>query len=249
MTTFFTDVATILRREALRYRRERAYLAGQILLPVLVVVFLGLPIDNMSGGRDYVSFLAAGLMMLTISSGAIGGGYTLLEDVHAGFLRPILVAPISRLSLVVGKILARVLLSLVLVVSMFVIFTMFTSIRFASPLLSLLALTAISFGFVALGIVLATSLRRLESFRFFAVFLTLPIYLLSGMFFPVADMPAPMRIVAHLNPLTYGVDLFRYGLLETHELPLSLDLGVVLAFAVLTTWLAARAFERRLALA
>jgi ABC-2 type transport system permease protein len=247
MTGFLYDVGTILYREILRYKRERVYLVGQVLLPLLAVVFVGLPVRGMGAEGNYVTFLASGLMMLTISSGAIGGGYTLLEDVQQGFLRPILVAPITRTSIVVGKILARLFLSLFLVIVMILIFSLFTDLNLAHPLLALGALSAVTFGFVALGILLATSLRSMESFRFLAVFITLPVYLLSGMLFPVAAMPPPMQFLARMNPLTYGVDLFRYGLTHVHEFGLWLDGLVLLVFAVFSTLLAARAFERRLA--
>ena len=247
MTAFFTDVATILRRELLRYRRERIYLLGQVLLPLLAVVFIGFPGDRLGESVDYASFLASGLLMLIITSGAIGGGYTLIEDVQRGFLRPILVAPVTRTSIVVGKILARLLLSLFLVAVMVMILSLFTNLELAHPLMALGSLAAMTFGFVGFGIVLATSLRRAESFRSVAVFVTLPLYFLSGMFFPVETLPGLMRHVALVNPLTYGVDLFRYGTTDVNEIPLLADGLVLLVFAVLMTAIAARAFERRLA--
>ena len=247
MTAFVSDVMTILRRELLRYGRERAFLLAQVLLPVLAVLLIGLPAGKLGQDLHYASYLGAGILMLTITSGAIGGGYTLIEDVQRGFLRSILVAPISRTSIVVGKILARLLLSLLLVITMGTVLAFFTDIGLAHPLLSLGALVAITFGFVALGILLATSLRRTESFRTVAVFVTLPLYLLSGMFFPIETFPRVTYLLALLNPLTYGVDLFRYGTIGVHELPLVADGLVLLAFAVLMTALAARAFERRLA--
>ncbi len=247
MIAFVSDVVTILRRELLRYGRERVFMLAQVMLPVLAVVFIGLPAGRFGENVDYASFLAAGVMMLTITSGAVGGGYTLIEDIQRGFLRPILVAPVSRTSIVVGKILARLLLSLLLVIVMGVVLALFTNLRLAHPLMSLAALSAVTFGFVALGIVLAASLRRTESFRTVAVFVTLPLYLLSGMFFPIETFPGLMHLLALLNPLTYGVDLFRYGTIGTHELPLVANGLVLLAFAVLMTALAAWAFERRLA--
>ncbi len=246
MRRLLEDVGTIFYRELLRYKRQRMYLLGQILLPVLAVIFIGLPVEGMEPEAGFASFFASGIMMLTVSSGGIGGGYTLLEDVQQGFLRPILVAPIARTAIVVGKILARLLLSFLLVAAMFVVFLSFTDLELAHPGLAIGALAAVTFGFVGLGIWLATQLRHLESFRFFAVFITVPLYFLSGMFFPVHSMPTPMRILASVNPLTYGIDLFRYSVTRFHEFNLWLDALVVLAFAVLMTLLAAFAFERRL---
>lgn len=251
MRRFGGDVAAILLRELLRYRRERLFLLGQILLPLLAVLFVGFglkrPVGALRGGVDYASFLASGLLVLTISSGAVGGGYTLIQDVRQGFLRPILVAPVSRTSIVVGKILARLLLSLVLVAVLLGVLAAFTELGLAHAWIGLGAVAAITFGFVALGILAATALRAAESFRLLAVFVTVPLYFLSGMFFPVETMPAWMRLLARINPLTYGVDLVRYATTGVAALPLALDAGVVVALAVLPTALAVRAFERRLA--
>ena len=250
MSTFWTDVATVVRRELLHYRRERAFLLGQILLPLLAVLLIGFgldrPIGKLESGVNYASFLASGLLVLTISSGAIGGGYTLIQDMQRGFLRPILVAPVTRTSIVLGKIVARLLLSGLLVGVLLSLLAIFTDVRLAHPVIALAALVCVTFGFVALGILVATALRSAESFRFAAVFVTVPLYLLSGMFFPVASMPPVMRALALANPLTYGVDLFRFGTLAVRELPLALDVAVVLAFAIAPAALAVLAFERRL---
>jgi ABC-2 type transport system permease protein len=248
--TFATDVATIIRRELLRYRRERMFLLGQILLPVLAVLLVGFglnaPVGELGGGVDYASFLASGLLVLTISSGAMGGGYTLIQDLQQGFLRPILVAPVSRTSIVVGKILARLLLSLGLVGALTGVLALFTEIRLAHPLLAVVTIAAITFGFVACGMLLASGLRRVESFRLLAVFFTVPLYFLSGMFFPVETMPGVMRYLALANPLTYGVDLLRYATLDVRALDLGLDVGVVAALAAVPTAAAVLVFERGL---
>ena len=109
MIGFLRDSWTILRREWMRYRRDRMYLLGQLLIPILAVVFIGFPLTRQVEGQHYASYLGSGLLVLLVTSGAIGGGFTLIEDIQRGFLRPILVAPVARSSIVVGKILARLL--------------------------------------------------------------------------------------------------------------------------------------------
>jgi ABC-2 type transport system permease protein len=250
VTRFLVDVGTIARRELLRYAQERVFLLSQILLPVLAVLVVGFglnrPVGEVAPDVDYASFLASGVLILVLSSGALGGGYTLIQDVQRGFLRPVLVAPISRTSIVVGKICARVLLSGALTAVVLVVLALFTRVGLPHPWIVIGTLVAITFGFVALGILIATALRSVESFRTIAVFVTLPVYLLSGMFFPVETLPGPMRFLARINPLTYGVDLFRYGTTDLAELSLWLDAIVVAALALVPTALAIRAFETRL---
>jgi ABC-2 type transport system permease protein len=246
LSRFLGDVGTIARRELLRYRRERMFLLGQLLLPILAVLLIGFglnrPVGELGSGIDYASFLASGLLVLTISSGD-----TLIQDVQQGFLRPILVAPVSRTSIVIGKVAARLLLSAALVAALVAVLGLFTSLRLPRPDLALVAIAGVTLGFVAAGILLATYLRSAESFRLLAVFATLPIYFLSGMFFPVETMPPAMKVLALANPLSYGVDLLRFATTGARAFPLWLDLAVIAALAVVPTALAVRAFERRLA--
>ena len=120
----------------------------------------------------------------------------------------------------------------------------------ASGLLAMLvgsgavAVVAITAIFVALGVAIAVPLRRLDSFRLIAAMVTVPLYLCSGIFYPVATLPAPTRWIAHVNPLTYGVDLLRYALLGVHELPLPLSYGVLGALTVVAIGAAVVAFDR-----
>ncbi len=247
---FLEDLYTIFLREMLRYRRDRTYVVGQLVVPLLFVGFIGFglnPVVRIPGGQtNYLGWLSTGFLVLMLSSGAIGGGFTLIQDRQEGFLRAILVAPVSRTSIVLGKILSRIAMSVLLIGALVAIFIPFTPIRLVHPFVSLVALAALSFAFVSFGIFLATALRRLESFRFFAGLITVPLYLTSGIFFPVRTMPSAMRVVAHANPVTYGVDLFRYGLTGVHEIPLATDAAVLLALSVFLTALAIRAFDRKL---
>ncbi|MEE8556520.1 MAG: ABC transporter permease [Myxococcota bacterium] len=241
------DVWTITRRELLRYQSERLFLLAQVLLPLLAILVVGFGVGGSVGnGLDYTSFLGSGVLMLLVASGALGGGYTLIEDVQRGFLRPILVAPVSRTSIVLGKAIARLLLSGLLAAVLITLLAFFTRIGIHAPLTVVATLIAVTFGFVSMGILLASSLRTVESFRTLATLLTFPVYLVSGMFLPIATMPAPLKALALANPFSYAVDLFRYGTTGLAELPLWLDALVVLAIAVVPTALAIRVFETRL---
>jgi ABC-2 type transport system permease protein len=181
---------------------------------------------------------------MLVGSGAVGGGFSLMEDRTSGFLRALLVAPVSRTYLVLAKLIARVLASLVLVAGLGALLALFTPVRFADPLAGCVAVIAITSIFVALGIALAVPLRRLDSFRLLAALVTVPLYLCSGIFYPVATLPAPTRWIAHVNPLTYGVDLLRHALLGVHELPLAHSYALLAALTVVAVAVAVLAFDR-----
>jgi len=249
MSTFVADTATLFWREWLRYRRDRAYWIGQLVFPFAVVAFIGLGLDRvvtLPTGASYLAHLATGVLALLVGSGGIGGGVTLIQDRATGFLRALLVAPVSRASLVVGKIAARVVASLLLVGVLAALFAPFAGIGLAGPGALgalLLAVAGITACFVALGIVLGSRLRSLESFRLLSALVTVPIYFLSGIFYPVSTLPAPSRWLALANPLTYGVDLLRYGLIGVCEIPPARSAMLLALLSLAATAVAIRAFD------
>ena len=240
------DAVTLLRRELLRYRRDRAYWVGQFVFPLVVIGVVGFALRNAEWvqGAGYSGGLASGILVLVVGSGAIGGGFSLIEDRDSGFLRALLVAPVSRTSIVLGKLGARIVVSVALVALLALPLTLLTPIRLPHPAAALVAVVGVSACFVALGIALATQLRRLESFRTFAALITIPLYLLSGILYPLERLPSLLRIVAYANPMTYGADLFRWGLLGVHELPVGLSVALLTGLSALCVVVAVALFER-----
>jgi ABC-2 type transport system permease protein len=251
MNRMVEDTLTLFRREALRYRRDRAYWVGQAVFPVAVVAVIGSGLNevvSLPTGAAYLGHLASGILMLTVGSGAVGGGFTLIEDRQSGFLRALQIAPVSRTSIVLSKLAARTAASLALVFVLVAILAVFTPLRIPSPggwLVGIFAIAAVSAVFVSMGIAVASRLRRMESFRLVAALVTVPLYLFSGIFYPISTMPVPMRILAHLNPLTYGTDLLRYALLGVREFPLELSVFMLGGVAIAATGLAVAVFEGR----
>lgn len=217
------DAAAIFWREWLRYRRDRAYWLGQLAFPLLAVLFIGFGLEGvvkLGSDLSYTAYLASGLLALMAGSGAVGGGFSLIQDRDSGFLRALCVAPVSATGIVLGKIAARWLMTLVLVAALTAVFALLTPLAVPHPAAVVLAVTGITAMFTALGIGLAAWLHSAESFRLLAGLITIPLYLLSGVFYPVGTLPSASRLLALANPLSYGVDLLRYGLLGSHEFAL-----------------------------
>lgn len=249
MSHFVGDAFTIFRREMLRYRRDRAYWLGQIAFPLVFVGFIGVGLNRvveLPTGTDYLGHLASGILALLVGSAGVGGGMTLIQDRQSGFLRAVLVAPVSRASLVAGKVLARSLASLLLVALLVGLLAPFTPVGLPHPAAALLAVVALTTAFVALGVSLGARLRSAETYRLLAALVTVPLYLLSGIFYPVGTLPTAMRWLCYVNPLTYGVDLFRYGLVGVAELPVGWSAAGLTALAALAAWGAVVAFDRSL---
>jgi len=199
---------------------------------------------ELPSGVAFVSHLSTGMLALIVGSGAVGGGFSLIEDRESGFLRSLLVAPVSRASILLAKLGARVVVSLVLVAILGGCLSLVQPLEVPSPGAALLAVVAVTAVFVALGVSLATRLRRLESFRMLAAMVTIPLYLFSGIFYPIETLPLAMRLIAYVNPLTYGVDLLRYGLLGVNEIPLYLSAGMVVGLGALSAGIAVFSFDR-----
>jgi ABC-2 type transport system permease protein len=244
---FAGDALAVLHREMLRYRRDRAYWVGQLAFPLAAVAFIGFGLNDVVSlptGADYVGHLASGMLALVVGSAGVGGGMTLIQDRESGFLRALLVAPISRGAVVAGKMLSRVIASLLLVAVLVALLATFTPLAVPHAGAVLLAVVAITVSFVALGIALGTVLRSAESYRLIAGLVTVPLYLLSGIFYPVATLPLPTRVLSWANPLTYGVDLLRYGLLGVSEIPPALSAGLLALLTAACAAAAVAVFER-----
>jgi ABC-2 type transport system permease protein len=230
------DAAAIFLREWLRYKRDRSYWVGQLAFPLLFVALLGVGLDEVTSraeANQYSARLAAGILALVLSSGAVGGGFALIEDRESGFLRALCVAPLSATGVVLGKVAARWVISALLLVLLTAAFSGFTPVALPNPWALFVALTSLTICFAALGIALAVWFSRAESFRLIAALVTVPLYLLSGMFYSVERLPPLARALAYANPLTYGVDLLRYGLLGVSEFAPTTNAAGLLGLAAL----------------
>ena len=247
MSALITDTWTLFRREMLRYARDRAYWIGQLVFPIAIVGFVGFGLDEvveLPSGVAFVAHLSTGMLALIVGSGAVGGGFSLIEDRESGFLRSLLVAPVSRASIVLGKLAARVVMSLLLVAVLGGCLALVQPLDVPNPGAVLLAIVGVTAVFVALGVSLATRLRRLESFRMLAALVTIPLYLFSGIFYPLSTLPPWVRLPAYANPMTYGADLLRYGLLGAHDLPVALSVGMLTLLSLVAVAVGVLMFDR-----
>jgi ABC-2 type transport system permease protein len=166
---------------------------------------------------------------------------SVMFDKEFGFLKEILVAPVSRTSIVLGKALGGTTQASIQAMMILALSTLI-GVKISGPLglagaLALIVVTMffIGMGFVGLGISIASRLENIEGFQVVANLLVLPIFFLSGAFFPVTSLPDWMKVLVDLNPLAYGVDALRYAVTGLHTYTLMLDLAVVFGFFVLMT--------------
>ncbi len=244
-------ILTLWAREIKRYFRDRSRVISSFVQPTLWLVIFGsaVRIPFSQPGITYQGFIFPGIIGQTMLFTAMFMGVSVIWDREFGFLKEIMVAPISRRSIFLGKMMGNstdaLIQGTIVFVLSFLINVPITLLNFlyAFPLMIL-----ITIGLVCIGLIVASFIESLESFGVIQSFISLPLFFLSGALFPLETAPEWIRIVSYFNPLTYGVDALRVAILGiawTPQFPIGIDLLVIVAFdlgfIIIGTW----AFGRR----
>ena len=219
-------IYTIWYRDILRFWHDRLRLIGSVTFPLLFLfVFgsgLGARMGTLGPGVDFTQFIFPGIIGMTVLMSSFMAGVSVVWDREFGFLKEVLVAPISRASVAMGKTLGAATIALLqgIIILLFApLIGVSLSIWTVLALLPLMFLLAVSLG--SLGILLATRIRSMEAFQAVMQMLMFPMVFLSGAFFPLQGLPAWMNILVKINPATYGIAPIRQVMLGTASLPAS----------------------------
>lgn len=198
-----------------------------------------------SMGIDYMAFMLPGIIGMSLLFSSMMGGMRILWDKKFGFLKEMMVAPISRVSIVLGNNFSIATISIlqgIIIILLAPLIGVDLNV-FYIPI-ALLFILMIGLTFTSVGIVISTQMEDMGSFQGIQTFLTLPLFLLSSAFFPVTKLPYPVQIIAYLNPLLYGVDGLRGALIGVSTLPMWFDLLVVTFFCAVLIFCGAYLFNR-----
>ena len=251
MTIHWTAVYVLWRREMKRYVRAKSRIIGSLSMPVFFLAILGLgfrrmQIPGMGEGAGYIGFLAPGIIGMTLLFSASMQGMSLLWDREFGFLKEIMVAPVSRVSLVLGRIAGGTTTSMI---QGLLIFGASLVLGFRLPRVGALAfgfvfMLLIAFTFIGLGLVFASRMKDMQGFGIIMNFIIFPFFFLSGALTPLENFPWVIRALSYADPLTYGVDGLRAVLIGRSSLPVLVDLAVMIGFALIMLFLGAYFFEK-----
>ncbi len=243
-------IYTIWLREMKRFVRYRSRILTSVVTPLLWLVIFGtglgsaIRFGNVAGG--YQAFIYPGIIGQTILFTAIFSGVSVIIDRQYGFLKEILVAPITRPSIVFGKAIgigtAAVIQGVILLVLSFVVGVQMTPLIFIACTLLMIP---ISVGLAGVGLLIASFTDSMEGFNLIMSFVVLPMFLLSGALFPVSGLPMFLQAAVYLDPLTYGVDALRQIILGTGVIPLQISITVIMVFAVVMVFLSALMFTKK----
>ncbi|ACL16469.1 ABC transporter permease [Methanosphaerula palustris] len=229
---------TIWLRELTKFYRERTQFASTMVTPVLwLIVFgggMGINLRTGAINTSYNAFIFPGIIGMTLLFTSMRSGISIIWDREFGFLKEILVAPISWTSIVMGKALgggtnAMIQGTILLLLSVFVGISLTPlQIVLVLPLMLL-----ISLGFDGFGLSIASVIESYEGFQTIMSFVIMPTFFLSGALFPLTNAPRWLQIVSDLDPMTYGVDAMRQVILRGGQFPMGLDLCIMIAFTVI----------------
>lgn len=211
-------------RDLLRFLQERSRLLSTFAMPILFLVIFGAGFNNVIGmmvpGVDFVQFIYPGIIAMTVLMGSLMSGLSIVWDREFGFLREVLVAPMSRGSIVLGKVIGSAIVSLGQAVIMLVLAPFLQvelSLLLVLKLIPILIIISISIS--GLGILIASRMRSQQGFQLLVQIVIMPMTFLSGVFFPVNNVATWLSVISKLNPLTYGVDAVRQVFLGVTTTP------------------------------
>jgi ABC-2 type transport system permease protein len=201
-------------RQLKRYFRSKPRIIGSLGQPLLFLVALGFGLGHIfqkAGEGNYLQFLTPGIISMGIIFTALFSGIEIIWDRQFGFLKETLVAPTSRLEIMIGRTLGGATVAsfqgvLVLLLSFLIGFRP-DNVLFLPLALVFIFLTALLF--TALGTAIASVLEDMQGFQLIMSFLVMPLFFLSGALFPLDGLPKALTLVATINPLSYGVDGLR----------------------------------------
>lgn len=242
-------VYTIWLRSMKRYLRSKSRIIGSISMPLFLLLFLGFGLNavvTLPNSENYIAFLMPGMVAMSVLFSSVFSGIQIIWDKQFGFLKETLVAPVTRLEIMIGQTVGGATTAfiqgiIILVLSLFIGLVVDNPLRF---LVAFVFMALIGISFTAFGIAIASRMEDMTGFQLIMNFIIFPVFALSGAFFPIASLPPVMGTVTLLDPLTYGVEGIRYGLTGSSQIDPIVCFVVIGAFALATTVIGAFLFRK-----
>ncbi len=234
-------IYSIWLRDITRFRRDRSRIVTSLAQPALFLFVFGnglargLAIDGQIGGSDpgfsYLAFIYPGIIGMSLLFTSMFSAMSIVWDREFGFLKEVMVAPISRSSVAIGKAFGG---SSVAIIQALVILLLapFVGVTLSIPVILAIVpvMFLISFAITSMGIAIAARMQSMEGFQMIMNFLVMPLFVLSGAMFPIEKLPSWLHFLTRIDPLTYGVDALRLLMLG----PKAAQFSLVFSVAVLS---------------
>ncbi len=236
-------------RQIKRYLRSRSRIVGSLGQPVLFLFALGFgfgPTFAAANGGDYISFLAPGVISMSILFTSMFSGVEIIWDRQFGFLKETLVAPVPRINIMIGRTLGGATVAVMqgLIVFAICFIAGFRPESWAMVPVAFVFMFIIALLFTALGTAFGSALQDFQGFQLIMNFLVMPLFFLSGALFPLENAPAALQFIARIDPLSYGVDGIRESLTGISHFGLGTDFVVLTVITALCIWFGSWLFSR-----
>jgi ABC-2 type transport system permease protein len=237
-------ISIVWRRELIRFRTDRLRAITSLVQPFLFLFILGTGLSSLAGGSlphsanfDFKTFIYPGVLALSVLFTAIFSAGSIVWDREFGFLREILVAPVSRASIVVGKCLGGATIATFQGV-LFLCLAWFAHVPYNPVVIFGLIgmLLLLSFTLTAFGVMMAARIKQFQAFMALTQMVVMPLFFLSGALYPLTGLPAWLTVLTRLDPLTYVVGPMRHLVFSHLSLPASVSAVINHHLAPSITW-------------
>lgn len=226
---FVSDIMSIYTKEMKDFAKDKSMIFMTIMQPLIWLLLMGSGMgglmDNtqyanniLDGAPNYLTFLTPGIMIMTALYGGLYGGVTLLSDIRFGYINRLLSSPISRTSIIIGKIMATIVqtgMQIILVI----LFSMLLGAKYQTGIFGILIIMLIASLFctimVSISLILSTIFKTHNAIYSLVSFITLPLMFTSNAMFPNNSMPKWLNIITYINPITYAVKPIRALIVST----------------------------------
>ncbi len=247
----FQAIYMLWLRQMKRFLRAKSRVLSTIVQPLFFLLILGFGFNialfpGMEG--SYINFLAPGIIAMAILFSSMFTGVSVLWDKQSGFLQEVLVAPVSRLSIVIGRTLGGATIALFqgFIIMIIALLLGVPIIDIQGLLLTILIMVLLSFTAVGFGLIIASKMRDFEGFQSLMSLILMPLLFLSSAFYPISDsLPGWLQVLSYCNPLFYMIDGIRGSLTGVNNvLPPAVDLGIILVLCIIIMGLGTYFFNK-----
>ncbi|MDP2216423.1 MAG: ABC transporter permease [Methanolobus sp.] len=232
-------VYTLWLRSVKRYTRSKSRMVGSLGMPVFLLLVLGFGLNSVVAipgmEQGYIGFIIPGIISMSVLFTSMFAGIEIIWDKQFGFLKETLVAPVSRLEIMLGQTFGGATTAVIQGLMIFVL-SLLIGLEISSIpgfLIAIVFMMLIGISFTAFGIAIASRMEDMHGFQLIINFVIFPIFGLSGALFPIESLPGWVRYLALLDPLTYGVEGIRYGLLGSSHIDPAICFVILSGFTIL----------------
>ncbi|MFH0966549.1 MAG: ABC transporter permease [Methanobacteriota archaeon] len=242
-------IYTIWLRSMKRYIRSKSRIIGSISMPLFFLFFLGFGLNSVvqipGMGENYIAFLIPGMVAMSVLFTSVFSGIQIIWDKQFGFLKETLVAPVSRLEIMLGQTIGGATTAFIqgMIILVLSLFVGLKNVSIPGFFIAFGFMALIGIAFTAFGIAIASRMEDMTGFQLIMNFVVFPIFGLSGALFPISSLPPFLAPITLIDPLTYGVEGIRYGLTGVSQISPLVSLTVLGGFTVAMTIIGAYLFR------